>query len=59
MSKTIQTLVFGFMAAIALAIVFVKAGTTGESGGKQTADILNAGGQALAQVTSALEGNAA
>ena len=58
MGKAVQIAIYGFMAGIALFIVFVKAGTTGESGGKQTADILNAGGSSLAQVASALEGNA-
>ena len=49
--------VFGFFAAIIAAIVFVKAGSKGgQSGGQQTATVLQAGGGALAQVASGLEG---
>ena len=47
---------YGFFIAIALVIVFVQAGTTGESGGRQTADILNSGSEGLAKIATALEG---
>lgn len=58
--KKIGTLVItGFFVAVVAAIVFVKAGASGESGGKQTADILGGFGDLAAKTANALEGNAA
>lgn len=54
--KFLKWLAFGFFGAVALAIVFVQAGTTGESGGKQAGEILRSFGQAGATVATALEG---
>lgn len=49
--------VFGFFGAIIAVIVFVKAGNKGgQSGGQQTATIINAGGDAAAKLASGLEG---
>ena len=49
--------VMGFFAAIIAVIVFVRAGAQGgRSGGQQSADILNAGGDSLAKIASGLEG---
>jgi len=47
---------YGFFIAIALVIIFVQAGTTGESGGKQTGEILSSGSEGLAKIATALEG---
>lgn len=47
----------GFFGVIALAIVFVKAGKGGgKSGGEQSAMIIKAGGGAISDVASSLEG---
>jgi hypothetical protein len=49
--------VLGFFGAIIAAIIFVKAGKgTGQSGGQQSAAIINATGSSLGQVASSLEG---
>jgi len=50
--------VFGFFGAIIAAIVFVKAGAgkSGQSGGQQTATIIQSFGDAGAKVASGLEG---
>ncbi|HZV49922.1 MAG TPA: hypothetical protein VFD49_09175 [Candidatus Dormibacteraeota bacterium] len=57
MSRWVHTAVVGFFSAVVVAIVFVKAGQrTGVSGGQQTAQILNAGGSALANAARGLEG---
>lgn len=56
MKRFLEIAAYGFFIAIALVIVFVQAGTTGESGGKQTADILGSGSKGLADIASALEG---
>lgn len=47
---------YGFFIAVALVIIFVQAGTTGESGGKQSGEILNSGSEGLAKIATALEG---
>ncbi len=50
--------VFGFFGAIIAAIVFVKAGAKGgQSGGRQSAAVINAGGDAAAKLASGLEGS--
>jgi hypothetical protein len=50
--------IFGFFGAIIAVIVFVKAGAKGgQSGGQQTATVMNAGGDALAKVAGGLEGS--
>ena len=60
MHKTLAIAIYGFMLAIVATIVFVKAGQGGgESGGQQTAQILKAGGQAIGNVATALEGGQA
>lgn len=56
MKRFLEIAGYGFFVAIALVIVFVQAGTTGESGGKQTGDILSSGAEGLAKVATALEG---
>ena len=55
--KTLEAFFLGFFAVIALFIVFVKAGSTGTSGGAQTGVILQSAGNALSNVASSLEGN--
>lgn len=55
--KTLEAFFLGFFAVIALFIVFVKAGSTGTSGGAQTGIILQSTGNALSNVASSLEGN--
>jgi hypothetical protein len=57
LNKIAQWLIWGFFGAIALGIVFVKAGQKGgRSGGQQSADIITAGASGLASTASALEG---
>ncbi len=56
MKRFLEIAGYGFFAAVALVIVFVQAGTTGESGGRQTADILSSGSDGLAKIATALEG---
>jgi len=50
--------IFGFFGAIIAAIVFVKAGSgkSGQSGGQQSAAILQGFGDAGAKIASGLEG---
>jgi hypothetical protein len=54
--RFLELAAYGFFVAIALVIIFVQAGTTGESGGKQSADILSSGSKGLAEIATALEG---
>lgn len=56
MKRILEIAGYGFFIAIALVVVFVQAGTTGESGGRQTADILGSGSEGLAKIATALEG---
>lgn len=56
MRRILEIAGYGFFIAIALVVVFVQAGTTGESGGRQTADILSSGSDGLAKIATALEG---
>jgi hypothetical protein len=56
MKKFLDIAAMGFFVVIGLVIIFVQAGTTGTSGGKQSSDILNASGSALSNVATALEG---
>jgi hypothetical protein len=51
-------LIVGIFVAIVAAIIFVKAGRSGESGGKQSAQIIGATGSAFAQGATALQGGA-
>lgn len=55
--KTLKFVAAGFFMVIGVFIVFVKAGTTGTSGGQQTALIAGGFGNGLATVAKALEGN--
>ncbi len=58
MRRFLEIVVIGFFLAIAMAIIFVKAGRGGgQSGGEQTATILKAGGGALAELARSLEGS--
>lgn len=58
MGKIVDTIVWCFFGAIALAIVFVKAGGgKGQNGGQQTADIISSFGTTGANLANALEGN--
>jgi hypothetical protein len=54
--KVIKWLAIGFFGAIVATIVFVKAGSSGQTGGQQTAEIVTGSGTALANVATALEG---
>jgi hypothetical protein len=55
--KVLQWAIYGFFGAVCLGIVFIKAGQKGgRSGGQQTADVITAGGGALAAVATGLEG---
>lgn len=56
MKRFLEIAAYGFFIAISLVIIFVQAGTTGESGGKQTGDILSSGSEGLAKIATALEG---
>ena len=56
MKKFLEISAYGFFIAIALVVIFVQAGTTGESGGKQSAEIMKGGAEGLAKVATALEG---
>lgn len=56
MKRFLEIVAYGFFIAIALVIIFVQAGSTGESGGKQSADIMQGGAKGLAEVATALEG---
>lgn len=54
-----EYIVFGVIAAILAAIVFVKAGQkSGVSGGQQSSQIIQASGQAFTSGVTALEGGA-
>lgn len=56
MKKILEVIAYGFFVAIALVVIFVQAGTTGESGGKQSAEIVAGSAEGLAKVATALEG---
>lgn len=56
MKRFLELAAYGFFVVIALVIIFVQAGTTGESGGRQTGDILSSGSEGLAKIATALEG---
>lgn len=56
MRRFLEIFAYGFFIAVALVVVFVQAGTTGESGGKQSAEIMQGGAKGLAEVATALEG---
>lgn len=56
MKRFLELAAYGFFVTIALVIIFVQAGTTGESGGRQTGDILSSGSEGLAKIATALEG---
>lgn len=56
MKRFLEIAGYGFFIAIALVVIFVQAGTTGKSGGTQTAEILSGGADGLAKVATALEG---
>lgn len=57
MKDALQWFVFGFFGVIAAFIIFVRAGQLGgATGGKQTADIINAAGGSVASLASSLEG---
>lgn len=55
MGNVADKLIGFFFAAVIVSIVFVSAGKTGESGGKQTADVIYAGGSTLANTAKGLE----
>lgn len=56
MKNVAEWVVWGFFGAIVVAIVFVKAGASGQTGGAQTAEIIKAGSSGLSGVATALEG---
>lgn len=57
MRKIAEWLIAGFFIAIALSIVFVKAGQKGGvSGGQQSAMVIQAAGSGVSDVAAALEG---
>ncbi len=56
MKKIFSDLVIGFFAAVMVGIVYVQAGKGGGvSGGKQTANVVYAGGSAVSGVAKSLE----
>lgn len=58
MKEVLRWAFIGFFGVIALGIVFVKAGKAGgQSGGQQSAAIIQASGNAIANVGSSLEGS--
>lgn len=59
MKDVIKWAIAGFTIAVVAVIVFVKAGTTGKSGGEQSAEIVKASFGGLGTLASSLEGNAA
>jgi hypothetical protein len=57
MAKWLEYITIGFFGCIALAIIYVKAGKSGQTGGQQTGAIISGMGGAASQVASALEGS--
>lgn len=56
MKQILGLAVTGFFVAVVFAIVFVQAGRSGQSGGQQSATILDASGSAISNVAKGLEG---
>ena len=56
MKNVMEYVVWGFFGAIVAAIIFVKAGASGQTGGAQTAEIIKAAGSSTSGVATALEG---
>jgi len=54
--RILEIAAYGFFIAVSLVIIFVQAGTTGESGGKQSGEILGSSAKGLAEIATALEG---